>query len=129
MSELGVSPDATGEMIETETTTGLNLPSIEDFPRCINCIYSFEDGADCHRHSEIGDNGVVCGDGVFAIGAIGNRQLLTYLGWWETAITMEGKGGAITPETVRAAAHSSGTNIIIDIEGSDSLRGDAWGVP
>ena len=92
MSEPGASPDALfkqgAEM--AEKPSGLNLPSVEEFPLCINCIYSFEDGEDCHRHPEIGDNGIVCGDGVFAIGEVGNRCLVGYRDWWETAIVTEG---------------------------------------
>jgi len=124
MSELGVSPDAMAGQ-----SGGLNLPSVLDLPRCINCIYAFEDGIECLRKPFPEENGIVCGEGMFAIGAISNRQLVTYLGWWETAIAMEGKEGAITPETVRAVAHSSGTKIVVDIKESDSLGSDAWGAP
>ena len=71
--------------MSTTRKDDLNLPSVEDFPACINCIYSFDDGEECKR-SQPRDADGWCGYGVFAVGDIPQRRLLSYREWWEDEI-------------------------------------------
>ena len=83
--------------------------SVGTFPTCQNCIYSYEDGSQCRYYptdpnarDENGDEyefgnwrnidgnlGDHCGQGVYVVGEMGQRRLVTFIEWYRMSLADE----------------------------------------